>query len=167
MFCLYYSRAVLLLLVALVVIHSGLIRGHDTRSNESQTVKKTVEQWLSQYVDSEKALWKIIRFNGDDPELTVYKIYETHERYMGINFGEIGIFGLVREELAASYRELVVNMAYVNTTYEHGYGLLSNRMYNDLPDYTSDVIKRLPSPTSGTKRAILKKPFWKAVIDVN
>lgn len=165
MFCLYYFRTVLLLLVALVVFHSSLIRGYDIWSNEPQTAQN-VDALLDAYLSREQALWNIVRSSGDNQDRTVHDIYETHKKYMGKNFGEIGIFRLVAKELSAANRTVIDNILSVNTTFEQGYELLRNRMYDRMPTYTADVVSTYPVVMREIKRAILDKQFWKAVINV-
>lgn len=126
---------------------------------------ENVETIISEYSMLEKSLWNLIRSSsGNQP--SVYEIYDAHKKYMGKNFGEIGILKMVARELSTANRSVIENISRVNLTFDQGYELLKHRWYERMALYTNDVIQTLPFATNEMKSAILDRHFWKAVVNV-
>lgn len=151
-----------------VAVHSGTGSDYDTWSDAKPPAQppQNVDALLDDYLMNEKSLWNIIRSSGGNQDRAIHEIYEAHKKYMGKNFGEIGILRTVAKELSTANRTIIDNVAYVNTTFDQGHALLKHRWHDRMPMYTSDVIRTLPFATSETKRAILDQGFWNAVLNV-
>lgn len=156
MFCLY----VLCLLFAL----ANLGEGSGPRI-ESQTVQN-FEVIRDDYLSNEKSLWNIIRSSGAHREDTLWKIYETHKKFMGKNFGEIGLLRSVSKDLSVANRTIIYYITNITQTFEEGYNLLYNGMYDRLESYTARVIRDIPFDTVEVQRTILDRGFWNAVKNV-
>lgn len=158
MFCLY--RLCLLFTIVKLGQGSGVW-------SESQPVQN-FEVVRDDYLSREKSLWQLIRSKGDKKEYNAEKICDTHKQFMGINFGEIGLLRSVLDDdqLSRANRSVIDSILNINRTFDTGYELLYNGMYDRLPAYTDDVLHRFTSYCNEAKKTIVNHEFWNSVKNV-
>lgn len=146
----------------------GLVRlgaGYNGQPDPQKEVAENIDVLLDEYLRTENSLWSVIRSSDKNQQSIEFQIYEKHSKFMGKNFGEIGLLRSVEWELPVENQTVISNIRIVNNTFQLGYELIRSGQYPMLPDYARDAINSLPNSVNAIKAAT-DEEFWLAVKNV-
>lgn len=119
---------------------------------------------MDNFVYDEENLWKIINYNKNDATRAedVKKVLEFYEIYMGIDFGEIGIFQMISKEWLNDYAvfELIKHIATVNTTFAQAFTLVKTKRYADILKLANELPRMIESYYSRFFLDRMAEQFW-------
>lgn len=144
-----------------------------TQSKQMQNIDAITQAYLT----AEKYLWQLIystdQYNRQD---TFVYIYDTHEEYLGKNFGEKGRFerlGRLHPPRNGDYSEsrsstwkVIDAIEEINATALNTYRILSHRTYDRLPALVDDIGENIPREIASICKHI-DAEFWVAAKNVS
>lgn len=142
----------------------------------SQSVGNAIDGLVQDYLNAEENLWHLVRstnvHNNDD---ALVFIYEAHERFLGNNFSEPGIFdALSKQERTISDENrimerhiwrIVDSIQHINITVLNTQRILSHNQYEYLPNMMKDIAQNMPKMIA-TLCKFTDTNFWMFVKNV-
>lgn len=118
-------------------------------------VGSTTDILVQDYLNVEKNLWHLVRStNVHSNDDSLLHIYEAHERFLGSNFGETGIFDALSKEERTITDEnrimerhiwrIVDSLQHINITALNTQRILSHNQYEYLPNMMKDIAQNMP-----------------------
>lgn len=130
-----------------------------------------IENIMENFVRDEENLWKIINYHNNNKTRSedVNKVLEFYEIYMGVNFGEIGIFQMISTEWLNDYNvfDLTKHVGTVNNTFAQAYALIkSNQSYIDIIKFVNELPRMIALHYSQFLLDNMGNHFWSLVQNV-
>ncbi len=104
----------------------------------SQNVQ--IENLMDNFIYDEENLCRVINYRKNDAALST--VLDFYEIYMGVNFGEIGIFEMIsKREWSNDYDmlELIRHIVMVNKTLTEGYTLIKRKSYGHILKFVNEL----------------------------
>lgn len=150
-------RSLFLLCLTFVCVHS-------------QNIHK-IENLMKSFTRDEESLWKIINYYDNDATRSadVKKVLEFYEIYMGMHFGEIGIFQMISKQWLnenVDGLELMKHITIVNATFDQAFALVKSKNYGDIIKFVSDLPQMILVHFSTFLLDRMGEKFWKSIRSV-
>lgn len=136
----------------------------------SQNVQK-IENLVKNFAHDEKRLWQLVN-HGDNNTTRindVNKVLEFYEIYMGMDFGEIGIFQIISKDwLNDNYDglELMKHMRIVNITFEVALSLVKTRNYAHIIKFVTEIPEVVLTDSTSFILGHLRDKLWRSMQQV-
>ena len=149
-------------LVVVLVLFSALGSRNCEVMSEPQ---EHIDEITIEYMQTERSLWNLLR--SSQTSTTLSQIYQRHEKFLGKDFGEFGIFQAMRFRsnpiFSKTLRIVSDNINSINKTATNGYNLLRHNSLEDLSAYSMDVIGHIETSVYRIFELTIDANFWASV----